>query len=262
MNKLIRSCVLSLAAWSLLATSGAALAGQIEFEFDAADFSPGAAIDNPYWPLVAGTSFVYYAESEDGCAVNQVQVTGNTKSGFAAPYHSIVAWEVEDREWLSEECDGEYLLTESTTDWYAQDNAGNIWYFGEATTAWDHDDECPSSSGAWQAGEDGAEAGVVVPRHPVPGTWYQQEFYEGEAEDRAKVLKTDATVSIGLGTFAGCLRTKEYTPLAPGAVEQKNYCPGWGLLLIKELQGKTVRVELMGDSLPAGDFPATGVCTE
>ena len=239
-----------------------ALAGELVFEFDPANFTPGDVIDNPYLPLVPGSVFVYSAESTDGCAVNEIRVTGATKDDFAAPYESIVAWHVEDREWLDEECSGNYALTEQTTDFFAQDEDGNIWYFGEETVAWDHEDECPSTGGAWEAGSEGASAGVVLPGDPIVGTWYQQEFFEGEAEDRAKVLKLNATVSIGLGTFTGCLQTKEYSPLSPGAVEHKNYCPvGGGLLLIDELSGgKTVHVELIGSTRPAGRFARRGVC--
>ena len=251
-----------LAVSMLAAVGGPAAAGELEFVFNPANFTPSAAIDNQYWPLIAGSVFVYSAESTDGCAVNELRVTGNTKDDFDAEYESIVAWEVEDREWLDEDCTGDFALMERTTDWYAQDHDGNIWYLGEDTVAWDHEDECPSSSGAWQAGRDGAIAGVVLPGDPVIGSWYRQELLEGEAEDRAKVVRLDAKVSIGLGTFVGCLRTKEYSPLSPGAVEHKNYCPeGGGLLLIDELSGgKTVRVELIGNALPEGSFATDGVC--
>jgi len=265
MNARNRHSLGSLLAAAILAAAGMqAAAGEIEFEFDPANFTPGAAIDNSYWPLSPNSVFVYYSESEDGCAVNEIRVTGGTKRDFAAPYESIIAWEVDDREWLDEDCAGDYALMEQTTDWFAQDHDGNIWYLGEDTTAWDHEDECPSNAGAWQAGNEGAIAGVVIPGNPIVGSWYQQEFFEGEAEDRAKVLKLNATVSIGLGTFTNCLQTKEYSPLSPGTVEHKYYCPiGGGLLQIDELSGgKTVRVELIGATLPAGTFAKRGICDQ
>ncbi|MGB5132880.1 MAG: hypothetical protein WBO00_09715, partial [Steroidobacteraceae bacterium] len=123
MNTCIRTLLrssLSLAV--LLTASGAVAAGEIDFVFDPANFTPGAAIDNQYLPIIAGSVFVYNSESGDGCAVNEIRVTGNTKDDFAAPYESILAWEVEDREWLDSECAGNYSLVESTKDWFAQDH--------------------------------------------------------------------------------------------------------------------------------------------
>ena len=245
----------------LTAVTGLASAGDLDLAFDPADFSPGTAITNPYWPLVAGTAFVYSAQSDEGCAVNRVRVTGDTKADFTGEYSSIVAWEVEDKEWLDPQCSGNYALMETTLDWFAQDNAGNVWYLGEDTTAFDHEDECPSAAGAWEAGKDGAVAGVVMLAAPRVGDSYRQEFFEGEAEDQAKILRVDAPVSIGIGDFAGCLKTKEWSALEHGAVEHKYYCPeGGGLMLVEELHGKTVRVELTGNTLPSGTFAEVGVC--
>jgi hypothetical protein len=260
MKALIRRALLPGLTLSLLA--GTAAAGERIFTFDAANFTPGQVIDNAFWPLMPGAVFVYYTESDGACVVNEIRVPGTTKDDFVAPYDDIVAWNVEDREWEDEECTGDYVLFEDTVDWFVPDNAGNIWYFGEDTTAYDHDDECPSDAGAWEAGLDGAEPGVVMPAAPVIGTWYQQEYFADEAEDRAKVLRIDAEVSTELGTYAGCQRTKEYSPIAPGTVEHKNYCPeGGGLVLIDELSGgKTVRVELIGSSRPPGDYATEGVC--
>ena len=96
---------------------------------------------------------------------------------------------------------------------------------------------------------------------PTPGVSYQQEYYEGEAEDRAKVLQLNAVVSIGSGEYFGCLKTKEFTPLAAGEVEHKYYCrlshSGVGLMLVNELKGKTKRVEYVGTSKPDGIYPAS-----
>jgi hypothetical protein len=65
------------------------------------------------------------------------------------------------------------------------------------------------------------------------------------AEDMAKVLRLNAMVSVEYGDFDECLKTKEWTPLDPGVIENKYYAPGAGLVLIEELKEKTVRVELI-----------------
>jgi hypothetical protein len=71
----------------------------------------------------------------------------------------------------------------------------------------------------------------------------------------------NASVSIGLGTYADCLITKEWSPLELGSIEHKTYCPtAGGLVLVREHHGKTVREELIGNTLPPGEFAPTGVC--
>ena len=262
----------------LVLTAGGATAANLDVDFDANDFPVDPLInniDNQYWPLISGMNFVYSAETEDGCEVNQVTVTSSIMNDFALPYHTIAALEVEDLEWLSEECDDVYVLMEKTTDWYAQDNAvapilwGNIWYFGEETLAYDDEEDCVTDEGAWEAGQDGATPGIVMLADPMVGLAYEQEFLEEEAEDMGKVLRLNANVELeSFGPYADCLVTKEWTTLERGEIEHKFYCPSAipGLVLINELHGKTVRVEYIGDSLPAGTFPGalptSDVCPE
>lgn len=254
-----------------LSMSGAATAANLEIDFDADDFPEKPdinTIDNQYWPLISGTNFVYAAKTEDGCEVNQVSVTSGTKDDFGAPYDTIVALEVEDLEWLSEECDDAYVLMEKTTDRYAQDDDDNIWYMGEDTLAYDDEENCLTDEGGWEPSVDDAEAGIVMLDDPKKGLGYQQEYLEDEAEDMGKVLNLNVTVELeSFGPFTDCLKTKEWTPLERGHVEHKFYCPvGGGLMLINELHGKTVRVEYIGDTLPVGDFPQelpdVGACPE
>lgn len=254
-----------------MSIAGGATAANLEIEFDADDFpaKPGInTIDNQYWPLISGTSFVYAAETEDGCEVNEVTVTSSIKVNFDEPYDTIAALEVEDLEWLSEGCDDEYVLMEKTTDRYAQDDDGNIWYMGEDTLAYDDEENCLTDEGGWEPGVDDAEAGIVMLDNPKKGRAYQQEYLEDEAEDMGKVLNLNVTVELeSFGPFTDCLKTKEWTPLERGHVEHKFYCPvGGGLMLINELHGKTVRVEYIGGTLPAGNFPtdlpAVAACPE
>jgi len=244
-----------------LSVSAVAWSGTLEFEFDAGDFSSPTVITNDYWGLrLAGpVSAAYFSESEDGCEVSEATVTGTTGIGFFDSPYDIDAVVIRDREWVSEDCDGTYVLVEDTFDWYAQDDEGKVWYLGEDTTAWDEEEDCLTDGGAWKAGEDDAEPGVIMLADPRPGVSYRQEFYAGEAEDMARVLRTNASVSIDFGEYAGCLLTKEYTPLEPGEIEHKFNCRlsegGPGLALINELKGKTKRVEYVGTARPAGTYP-------
>ena len=42
-----------------------------------------------------------------------------------------------------------------------------------------------TKEGSWEAGVDGAEAGISMPAHPRVGMEYRQEHCAGHAEDRA-----------------------------------------------------------------------------
>ena len=156
------------------------------------------------------------------------------------------------------ECDGlALILVEKTFDWFAQDDAGNVWYFGEETFDCEGAGSCELGEGSWEAGKDVAdvgtiaEPGLIMLANPRNGDQYYQEFYEGFAEDQARVTGVGVTVTLERedawpgSPFTGCLKTKEWTQLDPGAVEQKYYCPGIGLVAVDEHHGKELRFELV-----------------
>jgi len=264
-TKIIRfvSLVALMSAIAGTAKAGGLVEVDINFEDD---FTTPLNINNPYWQLLAGNTFVYRAIEDDECLVNEVVVTELIKSDFVAPYDQITARVVDDTEWEDTDCDGigDGDPLEVTQDWYAQDDFGHIWYFGEETV-----DEEGSTEGSWEAGKDVAgvgsiaEPGIVMLAHPdvstvgsvlaAPGLFYEQEFYEDEAEDMGKVKRLNAKVDLEMDNnlatseYTGCLQTKEWTALEPGSIEHKHYCPDTGLVLINELSGgPTVRVELVG----------------
>ena len=137
-------------------------------------------------------------------------------------------------------------VIEDTYDWFAQDAAGNVWYFGEDTTA--YDGKRPSTEGSWEAGVDGAKAGLAMPAEPRVGDGYAQEHAPGIAEDRGEILAVDATASIGYGDYEDVVRTEDTTPLEPGLVEQKYYAPGVGVVMEKTVAGGEELVELVAFS--------------
>jgi hypothetical protein len=201
-------------------------------DFEDADGNP-LPIDNPYLPLVPGTTFIYEGETEDGIEHNEVYVTHQTTEILGVTCTVVLD---------TVEVEGE--LVELTFDWFAQDFAGNVWYFGEYSE--EYEDGEVNTEGSWEAGVDGAKPGIVMLADPIEGSSYRQEYYEDVAEDMGKVLKLNAFVSVLYGDFAGCLATKEWTPLEPGAVEHKYYAPGVGLVLVMELTGgQTVPIELI-----------------
>ena len=229
--------------------------GLVEPSFDLADFSTPLLIDNTYLPLAPGLRVVFSEVSVDECITSEMTVTGDSKNDFQGPYAGLAARVVTDREWLDEDCDGgRDLLLEDTFDWYAQDDDGNVWYVGEDTTAFEYDDDGnltgTSTAGSWEAGIDGAIAGLIMLAAPSPGDSYRQEFLEDVAEDEAKVIGIEREVTTGLGTFEDCLVTKEWSSLSHGSVEHKHYCPNLGLVLVREFHGKTTVAEAIEIDLP------------
>ena len=217
-------------------------------DFGSASFTSPLNINNPYWPLVSGTTFVYEPVQNEDNVVNTIEVTGDTKT-ITVDGKSIDCRVVYDVEEVYVGDLDTWFTTEETYDWYAQDDDGNIWYCGEDTTEFIYDESWDlidtSKEGSWEAGVGGALPGYLILAEPRPGVCYQQEYYEDEAEDRAKVLKLNTTVSIEFGDYEDCLVTKEWTKLEPGNVEHKYYAPGVGLVYIEELKEKTVNVELV-----------------
>lgn len=211
---------------------GTGLVGrQVELQFDRTNFV--AVINNPYNPLIPGTTFHYRSETPDGVETDEFQVTRNTKQILG-----VSATVVHDQVFL----DGE--LTEDTFDWLAQDRQGNVWYLGEDSRTLENG-QVVSTEGSWEAGVNGAQAGIVMLAAPRPGLGYRQEFAAGVAEDNARVLGLKASVNVPYGKFDGCLQTLEKTPLDRGATEHKFYCRGVGLVLTVEPKGGPIRDELV-----------------
>ena len=180
-----------------------------------ANFS--AAITNRLLPLTPGTTFVYESPTE----INEVVVTSNTKQILGA-----TCLEVHDTVKLKPSSD----LTEDTLDWFCQDTAGNVWYFGENTKQLEGG-LIVGLEGAWTAGVDGAKPGIAMKANPAVGDVYRQEFLLGVAEDIGEVLSLTESVTVPFGSFTNCLKTKDTSPLEPDAIEHKFYCLDIGLVL-------------------------------
>jgi len=204
---------------------------------DPADFT--TAIDNPYWPMPVGARWVYReTDAEGGAQRVEVTVLDETKEIMgieARVVHDVVTE------------DGQVI--EDTYDWYAQDADGNIWYLGEDTKEYENG-KVVTTAGSWEAGVDGAQAGVLIPGEPVDGMTYRQEYYAGEAEDAAEVLSLHELAEVPYGRFDGVLMTKEYTPLQPEVLEHKFYAKGVGPVLAMTLSGGSDREELLEFSKP------------
>lgn len=203
--------------------------GSDPVSLDPADFT--TEIDNPYWPMTPGNRWVSRSSEERIV----VQVTNRKKTIAGGIEAAVVRDTVTDN-------NGD--LVEVTDDWYAQDSDGNIWYLGEDVKDY-KDGKVVSTGGSWEHGVDGALGGIAIPADPERGEKYRQEYYEGEAEDRAEVLSVSSRVIVPAGEFEGCLQTSDTTPLEPGTEERKYYCKGVGPVLNEKVSPDRLREELV-----------------
>jgi len=220
MHPVRRLAVLALAAAWLLAGCGAGpeLApptGVDELQIptespDPRDFV--GTIDNPWFPLEPGMTWEYEVSGEAGDQT--VTAEPGPEVGGVATTARVTAQ------------DGTEIV-----DWYAQDDDGNVWWFGR--------------EGEWEAGQDGAEAGLAMAAEPRVGDGYRRGFDDGVVEDEVEVLSLTETRQLEAGDFSDLLVTEVTTPLEPGVVARRYYASGVGLVMVETVSGGTERVELV-----------------
>jgi hypothetical protein len=174
-----------------------------------------ADVDNAWFPLSPGTTYTYRGVKDGRQAREVLTVTDRTKKVDGGRARVL-----DDRLYL----DGE--LAERTTDWYAQDDDGNVWYLGEETAELE-DGKVVSTEGSWETGVDGAEAGIYMPADPKVGDSFRQEYYKGHAEDHFRVVSLKGDMLV----------TREWTPLEPDVVDFKTYKRGVGTVKERSADG-------------------------
>jgi len=231
-------------------SSRAVLAGLIAIALLAAcSASPSAStidpsnfvsrVDNPWLPMVPGTTFRYEGTRDGKAAVDIVEVTAETKV-----IDGVTCVLIRDTLTL----DG--VLAEKTDDWYVQDKDGNVWYFGEQTATLDTAGNVTDTAGSWQAGVNGALPGIFMPAKPEIGQSFRQEYLAGEAEDHFVILLLDQRVEVPYRSFDKALITAEWTPLEPDVLSEKAYANGIGQIDEKDVAGGNEELHLVSVANP------------
>ncbi|MFL5896155.1 MAG: hypothetical protein ACJ76Z_13725 [Thermoleophilaceae bacterium] len=217
MPKLIPPVALIAALVAVMGAHGSA-------RVDPSDFTTN--VDNPWFPLKPGAKLVYRGVKDGQRQRDVFKVTRRTKV-----VNGVRCVVVDDRVYAAGH------LEERTSDYYAQDRHGTVWYFGEDTAELDRNGKVTSREGTWHAGVHGARAGIFMPAHPKVGEHHLQEYLKGHAEDHFRVLSLHARIKVPYGSFRNALRTKEWTPLEPGVVDNKYYVRGIGEVFEGSVKG-------------------------
>ena len=175
-------------------------------------------ITNPYFPMKPGTVLKYEGTRDGVARRDEMTVTSETKIIMGVPCIVVRDIASTDTE-----------IVEKTTDWYAQDKDGNVWYFGEDTAVYKNG-KVTNTDGTWMAGVDGALPGFIMRAAPKVGEGYRQEYRPGVAEDYAKVVKIDATAGGPSGKYENVVVTEDTDLLDKAKFEHKYFAPGVGMI--------------------------------
>ena len=182
-------------------------------------------VDNPYFPLIPGTKWVYEARLNDGSTERiEIEILRETRV-----VNGVTATILHDSVFV----DG--VLVEDTFDWFAQDKDGNVWYLGEEVDNYENG-VLVDHAGSWEWGVDGALPGVYMWADPSAhlNEEYYQEYYVGVAEDKGKVLSASENVTVPVSSFENVVQTHDFSSLDPDIQGHKFYAPGIGV--IKEVE--------------------------
>ncbi|MGY2874444.1 hypothetical protein ACVW00_001634 [Marmoricola sp. URHA0025 HA25] len=200
---------------------------------DPADFSH--PVTNPWFPIEPGTTTLLRGTDEGRRFRERVRVTDRTRV-----VQGVTVRVVRD---VLRRAGGS--LAEATSDWYADDDNGNVWYFGERTATYDRHGHVESREGSWEAGVDGASAGLIMPADPKATDAYRQEYWPGHAEDQAWIVGFKASVKVPMRRFHHVLRTFEWSRLEPGVISTKLYARGVGVVRERDVAGGSERFEVV-----------------
>lgn len=210
-----------------------------KFEFSSVNFDmKSATITNPFLMFSVNRVTVFEGQTEDAFERIEIEVLPETRIVNGVESAIVLDTVYHDGQ-----------IVEKTFDWFAQDTLGRVWYMGEEVEDY-KDGVLISTSGSWEAGKDIldngfiAEAGIQMFALPELNAVYYQEFYESEAEDAAKIVDVNASVTLSDGSQYNTVKVLEWVPLEPTSFGYKYYAENMGLVLETNMDGAE-RIELI-----------------
>jgi hypothetical protein len=213
-------------------------------------FSNPTRIDNPYFPLKSGTKYTWGGtEYQDGEKVTHhvvFVVTDLTKTIDGV--RTRVVW---DRDFA----DGR--LSEGELAFDAQDDAGNVWSYGEYPEEFEPK-KPPVAPATWFPGLAGAKPGILMLAAPRPGgaSYLQGLAPKIQFADRGRVTKKLKRMCVPAGCYKDVIVIEEWTPEEPGAKQLKYHAPGIGTIRVgfeSGAQRESLALERV-EQLDAGDL--------
>ena len=189
-------------------------------------FPAPANVDNRMFPLVSGTQFVYRGKIIEGgvSTPHSVVFTVTDLTKVVDGVRTVVAW---DRDFL----DGQ--LQEQELAFFAQDEKGNVWNFGEYPEEYENGKFAGAPS-TWIKGRRGAYGGIHMLARPRAGAKYVEGLVPAiEFDDLSMVARTGQVTCVRSGCFRHVLVVDETSPNDPASGHQiKYYAPSIGLIRV------------------------------
>lgn len=190
-----------------------------------------ASVGHPFMPLTPGTLLVYEGFDEGLPRRDEVRVQREPETILGVACTAVVQQVIIDGE-----------PAESTTEWFAQDRAGNVWKFGEESQEFDGGAGAATTPDSWRAGASGALPWMVLSAQPRAGDVYDGTWPGGE--EVVSVVATDAVAAVPFGSFAGCLVALETNPDDVEDADRIIYAPGVGSISEQGAGGLIELVEM------------------
>jgi hypothetical protein len=192
-------------------------------DLERARFENSAHVDNRWLPFTPGTQFVYEGSAIVDKGGRQPRRVVTTVTDLTKVIDGVRVLVISEKDYTAGQ------LSEPELAFFAQDDAGNVWLFGEYPEEYENGkfDKAP----AWISGQKGARAGVTMPADPQVGTPSYAQGYSPppvDFSDHAKVYKTDQQTCIPVDCYQNVLVTEEFNPDEPDAYQLKYYAPGVG----------------------------------
>jgi hypothetical protein len=180
-------------------------------------FSDPTGVTNPLFPVSRQASVLLLGRVDGEPFRTEVTLLPETR---------IIEWQGQQVEVLVSQYVA-YLggrIHEVAYDFYAQDDTGAVWYFGEDVFNF-KDGVIADTHGTWIAGKDGPAA-MIMPADPQVGDVYRPENIPGFVFEEVTVKAVDERLEGPLGPVEGGLVIEELH--MDGFTEGKSFGPGYG----------------------------------